>query len=214
MQAARTLLALGAVCAAACAQAQTVALSGSLGDRALLVIDGTPRTVVVGGTANGVRLLSVHGTDAVVEIKGARVTISMGGAPVSLGGAASAGGGHRIVLTAGSGGHFVAGGSINGHATRFLVDTGATNVALSQAEAKELGVDFRSGQRGWSQTANGAVAVHHVTLTSVRVGDVTVYQVDATVVPMPLQYVLLGNSFLTRFQMTRENDVMTLEKRP
>ena len=51
-------------------------------------------------------------------------------------------------------------------------------------------------------------------LTSVRVGDVQVYNVEALVIPAPMPYVLLGNSFLTRFQMKRENDVMRLEKRP
>ena len=53
-----------------------------------------------------------------------------------------------------------------------------------------------------------------ITLTSVRVGDVEVANVDAMIVPATMPYVLLGNSFLTRFQMKRENDTMRLEKRP
>jgi aspartyl protease family protein len=56
--------------------------------------------------------------------------------------------------------------------------------------------------------------VHRVSLTSVRVGDVQVYNVDATVVPAQMEQVLLGNSFLTRFQMKRENDKLTLDKKP
>ena len=51
-------------------------------------------------------------------------------------------------------------------------------------------------------------------LTSVRIGDVQVYNVEALVVPAQMPYVLLGNSFLTRFQMKRENEMMTLERRP
>ena len=47
----------------------------------------------------------------------------------------------------------------------------------------------------------------------VRVGDVEVYDVDAAVLGASMPYVLLGNSFLTRFQMKRENDVLRLEKR-
>ena len=54
---------------------------------------------------------------------------------------------------------------------------------------------------------------HRVSLGSVRVGDVTVYNVDATVVPAPMEHVLLGNSFLGRFQMRRDNDVLRLERR-
>jgi aspartyl protease family protein len=63
------------------------------------------------------------------------------------------------------------------------------------------------------QTANGVVPVHSVTLDSVRIGGVVATYVEAVVIPAPMDYVLLGNSFLTRFQMKRENDVMRLEKR-
>ena len=194
--------------------AQTVSLSGSLGGKALLMIDGAPRTLAVGQSALGVKLLSVTGSDAVVEVGGRRVNLQLGSAQVNLGGAPSAGGGSQIVLTAGSGGHFVTQGSINGTSVRFVVDTGATHVALSQAEAERIGLNFRKGQRGVGNTANGQVVMHRVTLDTVRIGDVQVYNVEAAVVPAQMEQVLLGNSFLTRFQMKRENDTMTLEKRP
>ena len=194
--------------------AQTVSLSGSLGGKALLMIDGAPRTLAVGQSALGVRLLSVAGSDAVVEVGGRRVNLQLGSAQVNLGGAPSAGSGSQIVLTAGSGGHFVTQGSINGTSVRFVVDTGATHVALSQAEAERIGLNFRKGQRGVGNTANGQVVMHRVTLDTVRIGDVQVYNVEAAVVPAQMEQVLLGNSFLTRFQMKRENDTMTLEKRP
>ena len=196
------------------ASAQTVAFSGSLGDKALLVIDGSPRTVAAGSTVQGVKLLSVNGGDAVVEVAGKRVALRMGSAQVNLGGAASAGGGSQIVLTAGTGGHFVTTGSINGKAVRFVVDTGATHIALSQAEAERIGLAYQKGQRGMSNTANGQVPVHRITLDVVRVGDVQVYNVEATVLPAQMDQILLGNSFLTRFQMKRDNDTLTLDKRP
>jgi aspartyl protease family protein len=193
--------------------AQTVSLSGSLGDKALLVIDGAPRSVAVGTTSNGVRLVSVNGGEAMVEVGGKRVALAIGGAQINLGGAASEGGGSRIVLAAQGGGHFVTGGTINGKSTQFVVDTGATFVAIGQAEADRLGIEYRNGQRGLGSTANGAVAVYRTILTSVRIGDVTVYNVEASVLQAPLGYVLLGNSFLSRFQMKRENDTLTLDKR-
>ena len=62
-------------------------------------------------------------------------------------------------------------------------------------------------------TANGNVQGYRIKLDSVRVGDVEVFGVDAVVTPQPMPYMLLGNSFLTRFQMLRENDQMTLTKR-
>ena len=196
------------------AAAQTVSMSGSLGDKALLMIDGTPRTVAVGSTVQGVKLLAVNGGDATVQVAGRRVTLRMGSAQVNLGGAASAGGGSQIVLTAGSGGHFFTTGSINGKSVRFVVDTGATHIALSQTTADSIGLAYKQGQRGMSNTANGQVSVHRITLDVVRVGDVQVYNVDATVLPAQMDQVLLGNSFLTRFQLKRENDTLTLDKRP
>ena len=195
------------------AHAQTVSLSGSMGNKALLVIDGTPRTIAVGNEQAGVKLVSVNPAEAVVEINGKRAVLSQGGTPVNLGGAASAGSGSQVVLNASSGGHFVSSGSINGKTVRFMVDTGATFISISQQEADRIGLNYKSGPRGYSQTANGPVQVYRTTLDSVRVGDVQVFNVDAVVMPMPMEMVLLGNSFLSRFQMRRENDVMRLEKR-
>ena len=198
---------------AAPAFAQTVSMSGSLGDKALLIIDGAPRTVAAGSTVQGVKLVSVSGSEAVVEVKGKRVTLALGGAQVNIGGAPSAGGGTQIVLTAGSGGHFFTAGSINGKAARFMVDTGATYVSMGADEAERLGIDYRGGQRGMTSTANGTMAAYKISLASVRIGDVQVYNVEALVGQGPMTQVLLGNSFLTRFQMKRENDTLTLSKR-
>ena len=195
------------------AAAQSVSMSGSLGDKALLVIDGTPRTVAAGATVSGVKVISVSGSQTVVELGGKRQTLVLGGAQVNLGGAASAGGGTTITLAAGPGGHFVSSGTINGRAVRFVVDTGATNVALSEAVARSIGLDFGKGERVLTNTANGQVVAHRVSLREVRVGDVTVYNVDATIVPAMMDMVLLGNSFLSRFQMKRDADVLVLEKR-
>jgi aspartyl protease family protein len=210
---ARAALLLALLAWAGAALGQTVSLSGSLGGKALLMIDGAPRTLAVGQAAQGVKLVSVSGGDAVVEVGGRRITLQLGSAQVNLGGAASAGAGSKIVLTAGSGGHFVTQGSINGKAVNFIVDTGATHVALSQSVAEQIGLNFRSGQRSMGQTANGPIVAYRVTLDSVRIGDVLVYNVEAAVLPAGMEQVLLGNSFLTRFQMKRENDILTLDKR-
>jgi aspartyl protease family protein len=209
----RWLAALALATFGGAAAAQSVSMGGSLGNNALLVIDGKPRTVAVGAAVDGVRLVSVTRNDAIVEVKGKRVALRLGDAQVNLGGKASAGGGKQIVLTAQSGGHFYAPGTINGKAVRFVVDTGATLVALDQYEADRLGIDWKSGRRGMSRTANGDTPIFRTTLPSVRIGDVQVYDVEAVVSPSPMPYILLGNSYLSRFQMKRENDVMTLDLR-
>ena len=210
-----TLLCLLAIAPSSAAQAQTVTLNGALGtQQALLVIDGQPQAVPVGATVKGVRLLSLTATQAEVEAAGVRRTLTLGAGPVRVSGAASAGGAREIVLTAGPGGHFLATGQINGRAAQFMVDTGATTVAIGQADADRMGIDYRnSPRRGVVETANGRVPAYGVTLNSVRVGDVEVANVEATVLPSAMPHVLLGNSFLARFQMKRENDVMRLEKR-
>jgi aspartyl protease family protein len=62
-------------------------------------------------------------------------------------------------------------------------------------------------------TANGLAQGWRVKLASVRIGDVEVYEVDAVVTPQGMPFVLLGNSYLNRFQMRRDNDQMVLERR-
>jgi aspartyl protease family protein len=215
MRAVRTLLASWACVLGTAVCAQTVSMSGRLGDKAaLLMIDGSPRTVAVGATVAGVKLVSLGPDAAVVETAGQRFSVPLGGVPVNLGGGTSAeGSGSRIVLAAGPGGHFVTGGSINGRAVEFMVDTGATTVSMSQAEAERVGIKYREAPRGIAHTAGGQITVHRVVLNSLRVGDVTVYNVDALIVPAQMPFVLLGNSFLTRFQMRRENDILTLDRR-
>ena len=199
---------------AGAATAQNVSLGGSLGDKALLVIDGAPRTVAVGTTVQGVKLVSLSGGDAVVEVNGQRLQLRLGGVQVSLGSAPVEGGGSRIVLPVGPGGHFFTQGAINGRAVVFVVDTGATAVTLSQSEADTLGLKYRDGARGTVGTANGNVPSWRITLNSVRIGDVQVFNVEALVLQSSMNQVLLGNSFLSRFQMKRENDTMTLDKKP
>jgi len=197
------------------AYAQSVALAGMLGGKALLVVDGAaPKTVAAGETHQGVKVISTSGDQAVIEQAGQRRTLRVGDSPVSLG--ASGGGsgrGRRIVLTESGGGHFMTAGQINGRAVQFLVDTGATNVAMSTLDAERAGISYKNGQPVRISTANGDSVGFRIKLDSVRVGDVEVYDVDAVVTTQPMPFLLLGNSFLTRFQMKRENNLMTLDKR-
>ncbi|VTU22988.1 clan AA aspartic protease [Variovorax sp. PBL-H6] len=201
--------------AAACGfvHAQSVMLTGTIGSRAILVVDGSaPKTVAVGETFQGVKLLSMTPEQATVEAGGKRVALRMD-QPVSIGGSGAGGGGTRIVLPASSGGHFMTQGAINGRSVNFMLDTGATTVALSSADAQRIGLDFSKGRPVRMNTANGTAQGYLVRLNSVRVGDVEVYDVEAIVSQQPMPYVLLGNSFISRFSMRRDADQMVLEKR-
>lgn len=205
------LMMLGPLAAAAV----SVSLNGTLGPQtALLVINGQVKPVRVGSTVDGVKLLSLNEQGASVEAEGQRLQLTLGATPVSLGAGSGSSGASRAVLFASGGGHFVSDGSINGRATRFMVDTGATYVALGEAEARRLGIDFSKGRRAPFNTANGVVEGHMVTLNRLRLGQVEVYQVEAVVMPAAMPVILLGNSFLNRFQMRRDGDTLTLDRRP
>jgi aspartyl protease family protein len=214
----RRLLPISAALAlvAVSANAQTVALSGVAGSKALVTIDGSaPRFLSPGQSHQGVTLLGTQGESATVSVGGQRETLRVGDAPVSVGqGAAPASTGPaRIVLTADGRGHFMPTGQINGQTVQFMVDTGASQVAMSESDAKRINLKFEQGQRVRVSTANGVITGFRVTLSSVKVGEVQVFEVAAIVLPQPMPYILLGNSFLARFQMQRNNDQMTLERR-
>jgi aspartyl protease family protein len=208
---------LTAACAlvfAGAAQAQNVALTGVLGSKALLVVDGAPpKAVGVGETWRGVKVVSTQSGQAVIEVDGSRQTLVLGGAPVSQGGAPAGEGDNKIVLHASGNGHFVTLGQINGRSINFMVDTGASYVSVSASEAERLGINLKGAQPIVMGTANGSTQAWRVKLSSVRIGNTTVHEVDAVVMPASMPVVLLGNSYLSRFQMTRTNEQLVLERR-
>jgi aspartyl protease family protein len=105
-------------------------------------------------------------------------------------------------------------GSINGASTRFLIDTGATMVVMSANEAERLGIDYKRGPQGTANTANGPVAFRLVKLDRVKIGDVELSQVEAGVMTGAYDGpVLLGMSFLSRTEVTRDGQSMVLTKR-
>jgi aspartyl protease family protein len=214
LAAARLAAVLCALAATSTAWAQTVSLSGTLGaSKALLLIDGQPHMVAVGSTVKGVTLTRLGDGEAEVETGGKRALLRLGAAPARVGSSGGVGGATEIVLHVGTGGHFLTQGAINGKPVRFLVDTGATAVAMSISEANRIGLDWRNGQRGYSATAGGTVPVYGVTLRSVRVGEVEVFNVDAVVLQAEMPAILLGNTFLNRFSMRRDADTMRLERK-
>jgi len=96
----------------------------------------------------------------------------------------------------------------------FLVDTGATTVVLSSVDARRAGVNYLLGTRALTQTANGVVPVYGVKLDSLRIGDITLTNVDASVIEGDkLPVALLGMSFLNRMEMRRDCTTLTLIRR-
>ena len=194
--------------------APSVALQGMMGKSALLVINGgAPRAVAPGQRVQGVKVISTQGDEAVVEIEGQRLTLRVGEAPGKVQGAAPSASGNRLILTADSRGHFFTDGHINGRPIRFMVDTGASYVALSESMAQNLALDYKSAQRVNMATANGTTQGWMMKLSQVRVNDVMVYNIDAVITPATMPAALLGNSFLNHFSMERHGSRMELTKR-
>lgn len=199
-----------AVSAPACAT--DVTLVGVFGDKAAIVaIDGgAPRTVKVGQRLGALTLVSVEKDRATVELDGKRRVLVRGQTYSTAGKQAAR---QSVTLAAGPGGHFVADGQVNGGAVRFMVDTGATAIALPAGDARRLGIDYLKGRPAVTQTAAGPAPVYVVRLDSVRVGEIELHGVDAMVIEQGLSVALLGMTFLNRVEMKRDGATMTLTRR-
>jgi len=197
------------------ANVQVIALTRG---KATLVIDGgKPRTLTAGQSSpEGVRLISATVENAVLELDGQRRTLQLGtsyrAATTSNGPSAK---GSKVVIAADSKGHFLVSGIINNAASvQFLVDTGATMVSISSDDAKRAGINYLAGQRAITQTASGVAPVYRVKLNTVKVGDITLHNVDAAVhVSGQLPISLLGMSFLNRMEIKRDAAALTLTRR-
>lgn len=198
-----------------CGHAADIAVTALFNGKAVLVVDnGKPRTLSIGqSTPEGVKLLSASSESAVIEYSGKRETLLLGQG-TRLGSSVAVSSAGQVTLTADSRGHFVANGWINGNTIRFLVDTGATTIALSTSEARRLGINYLAGSRQAGRTASGIVTAYAVKLDTVRIGDITLMNVDAHVLEGdgPPQ-ALLGMSFLNRTAMMRDGDTLKLTRR-
>ena len=205
-----TMLAAGCLTCTA-AGATSVSVVGLFKDKAIVSIDGgKPRTLSVGQVAQGVKLVAADSDSARFEVDGKRRTLGMG---QSFAGSAAPAARQSVSLTADARGHFAAAGSLNGYPLTFLVDTGATAIAISAAEARRVGVDYRAGEAMRVGTAAGVVPAWRVKFNTVKVGSITVHQVDGMVMETGLDVPLLGMSFLNRMEMTRNGQTMTLTQR-
>ena len=204
------LLCLGLV--APFTEATEVGLAGLFSGKALLTINGgPPRIVALGSTTDeGVKVLAIEGDHATLQVDGKKRVLRVGQNVASQ---ASGGGPATAVLTADGKGHFMTSGNINGASVRFIVDTGASLISLGASDARRIGVDVSKGQPGRTQTANGVVGMTQVKLDTVRVGDIVLNSVDASILANDMPVVLLGMSFLNRMEMQRSGNTMTLKKR-
>lgn len=202
-------LLLGVTCLQAAPMVQVV---GLFPGAAVLKVDGERKLVRVGQSGpGGVQVVSADKTGAVLRVDGVerRYELSReygsGGynAPVR----------QTQTIARGSGGHYWVAGSINGLPVQFLVDTGATSVAMNEGQASRLGLDFRlHGTPVMVSTANGTAKAWQVKVDRVKVGALELLGVETMVLEgtAPTE-VLLGMSFLNRVGWREEQGTLVLE---
>lgn len=179
---------------------------------ALLQIDGEQRMLRQGARSpEGVLLISADTKQAVIEIEGKRKTVTMSRGISTQFKAADK---TEIRIASGEGQHYFTQGLINGRTVNFLVDTGATTIAMNRYEAERLGIDYRGGEPVTVSTANGNKTAFLVTLPSVSVGNIRVHQVQATVSTSGSpETILLGNSYLSKVDLKIDQGVLVLREK-
>ena len=192
-------------------QATSVSVMGLFKNKAIVSIDGgKPRTMRAGEVMQDVKLISADSNEARFEVDGKRRALGMG---QSFAGGTASDQRASVSLTADARGHFAAAGSLNGYPVTFLVDTGATSIAINADEARRMGLDYKAGQASPVSTAAGVVPAWRVKFNTVKVGGISLNQVDGVVVEAGLNVPLLGMSFLNRMEMKRDGQTMTLTQR-
>jgi aspartyl protease family protein len=196
------------------AQAADITLLATLGEKAIFSVNGTRQTLAVGEQAADFRLVSIAGDSVVIEAYGRRRRVGLGEGYVAAGPASPDRIGGRLILSPDELGHYYADVTINGRRQRGVIDTGATHLSLSRAMADSLHVDYSHGSAGQTQTANGVIRAWLVKVPQLQLGTVTVYDVETVVRDSTDNGpILIGSSLLNRFQMSRDQSMMILNKK-
>ena len=194
---------------------EQVLVLGLFKDKAVVVVDGRQRLLRVGETSpEGVTLIAADSESAVLEVDGQRRQLRLGSridtdyAPPAPA--------RSVRVLPDSDNMYTVTGSVNGFSLRFVLDTGASAVALNGNEARRIGIDYaRTGVAGYADTPAGPVPTHQVTLDRVRVGEIELRDVEALVIEGPYpREALLGMTFLGRLQLRQDGRVMELQVPP
>jgi aspartyl protease family protein len=190
-----------------------VRVEGLFKGAAVLAIDGQQVMLREGKTGpGGVRLVSATSRSAVIEVDGKRHELTL---HAGIGGQFKEAELKQVVIRKNNNDQYLVNGSINGQSVQFLVDTGATTVAMNEMDARRLGLQYRiDGKESQVVTAGGVNKSWVVQLDSVKVGEIQVANVEAVVVQggFPTQ-VLLGMTYLNHVKLQEQNSVLMLEKK-
>jgi aspartyl protease family protein len=193
--------------------AKFISVQALFNNMAVVSIDGKRTTLRVGKPGpDGVELISANSHVAIIEVDGKRKSFKLGS---DVGGKYQSASSVTEQIIQNNVGMYTTVGSINGLPVSFLVDTGATLIALNSDSARRLGIDFRvNGKLGQVTTASGVNQAYYVKLDKVKVGKIQLRDVEAVVLdgPQP-ETALLGMSFLGRLAIKNEGKILTLQKK-
>lgn len=197
---------------AAWAELPKIVVVGLFNDQAVVEIDQKQRILKVGKTSpEGVTLISADSEIAVLEVNGTQQEYRLGGhigshyaAPVK----------QPVVSIWPTNGMYLTAGSVNGFSVDFLVDTGASAIALNGVTARRLGLDYLRGQVIGVQTASGHEKAYRVTLDQVQIGDIKLYNVAGIVIDgTEPRRALLGMTFLGQLDIKHNGERMDLKQK-
>ena len=207
----RLILTLLLLCVAVTAHAiEKIEVQGLFSNKAVLLIDGTRHILAVGKTSpEGVKLISADSRGAVLEVDGKQKQYILGNTVSTTFSTPKT---QKETIYKNSGGMYMTFGNINGRSVRFLVDTGASAIAMNVEQAKRLRIQYdKIGMPASVSTASGFAKAYSVRLKSVSVGRITQTNVEAFVIdgehPGPI---LLGMTFLGSLDVEHSGNAMTL----
>jgi len=193
------------------ASAPDVQLNAILGKKVIVTIDGVQHTLGERDSSpQGLVLVEVRHKLATFEWNGQRFELTPSSRISTQFEAKKV---EAITIRRDASLHYLISGQVNGRSTPFVVDTGATLIALSDDQANRLGLNWKTNPSGRVETAGGITKAYSVMLEKVSIGGLDIYHVEAVVIPKQATPALLGMSFLRHFEMSESDNVLTLKKK-
>jgi len=181
---------------------------GLMNGMAIVEYNGQRLVLREGVEQSGIELLSADSQEAVVLINGRKEVLKLG---ISVASGYKGPSQEVVRLSRAQNGHYFTEIKINGKTVPSLVDTGATNLAISGTLAKKIGLNFANGKKSRSSTAAGIVRSYVIRANKVQLGGITKYNVPVNVLEGDFPEIpLLGMSFLNQLQMREENGMLIL----
>lgn len=189
-----------------------IVVEGLFSDKAVLKINEKQRILTVGTVSpEGVKLISANSTGAIIEVKGVQNKYQLGS---HIGGHYAPAVERPIVSIWPVDGMYLTTGSINGYSVDFLVDTGASAIALNAATANRLGITYLKAPVAMIKTASGIAKAYQVNLDLVQLGDIKLHNIQALVLDGPEpERALLGMTFLGQLEIMQKEQRMDLKKK-